>query len=298
MLCIVDWSMMVLGIFYLVLLQQHPKQHLPKIDLLWAFMTAIITVAIFTRLVLSSPVLPCLSERHCSKNVTAHLTLVLFFSYGVLGLAAWIIVSQASTTASLPWCPSSSSPNVNGLCQQYLGVVPVVLVVLCVVETMRWIFVQGAIRQYLQDHPTANASSSASHASTAQYPESFGGTPQSHRSRNRPWWWNRQHAVSNIDGGDGGNDGLEEPLIHGQPGWTRSDGGTYMVDDAVSTPRTASRGGGLLGWMTRGGSGSGGPFRSENNNPRDDGSVDYASLSEDWASRSEEDPYWWTRSEN
>jgi hypothetical protein len=32
-----------------------------------------------------------------------------------------------------------------------------------------------------------------------------------------------------------------------------------------------------------------------NVNVRNDGSVDYASLNEDWASRSEEDPHWWTQ---
>ena len=33
-------------------------------------------------------------------------------------------------------------------------------------------------------------------------------------------------------------------------------------------------------------------------NLREDASVDFASVQEEWASRTEEDPYWWTREEN
>jgi hypothetical protein len=59
------------------------------------------------------------------------------------------------------------------------------------------------------------------------------------------------------------------------------------MDDGVGERESRGFLGGLFGRSS-----------SSNNNPRDDGSVDYASLNEEWASRSEEDPYWWTREEN
>jgi hypothetical protein len=51
------------------------------------------------------------------------------------------------------------------------------------------------------------------------------------------------------------------------------------MDDGVTSPRRS--------WW---------PFssaRPSNTSARDDGSVDYASLNEDWASRSQDDPLWW-----
>jgi hypothetical protein len=52
------------------------------------------------------------------------------------------------------------------------------------------------------------------------------------------------------------------------------------MDDGVGSPRR-------IGWW---------PFLSGNGpNVRDDGSVDYASLKEDWASRLEENPHWWAQ---
>jgi hypothetical protein len=86
---------------------------------------------------------------------------------------------------------------------------------------------------------------------------------------------------------------MQESLLgnNGQPGWSSSGNQSYLVDDGVAE-HASSRGGFLGTWFGRGGR------SSSNDNPRDDGSVDYASLNEEWASRSEEDPYWWTREEN
>jgi hypothetical protein len=53
------------------------------------------------------------------------------------------------------------------------------------------------------------------------------------------------------------------------------------MDDGVTSPRRS--------WW---------PFssaRPSNTSARDDGSVDYVSLNEDWASRSQDDPLWWTK---
>mmetsp|Transcript_16825 Transcript_16825/g.40727 ORF Transcript_16825/g.40727 Transcript_16825/m.40727 type:complete len:547 (+) Transcript_16825:84-1724(+) len=309
LLNLIDWSVIILVVIYVVMLQQQPHhQHgddddnggsgggssPTNDDLVLEFLSIGLATILFIRFIVTSTTVPCLSERRCSKNLTAHLTLGMCVSYGILGVTGWIIVSKLPTTVSPPWCPKNAN-----ICQEYPGAVPVVLVVLCVVEGMRWVYAQGVLRQYVQDHPDPTSSSSAntSHR-TSQYPHSPGAS-SSHRSRNRPWWWNQRNQAQNGGGHDYDEDGrLEEPLIHGQPGWTRSGGGTYMVDDGVSTPR---RSGGLFGWMNGGISSSSRTANNNHNNndnPRDDGSVDYASLSEDWASRSEEDPYWWTQSDS
>jgi len=305
----VDWSVIILVVIYVVMLQHQQQQHQnddddnggggsgssSTNDLVLEFLSIGLATILFVRFIVTSSAIPCLSERRCSKNLTAHLTLGMCVSYGILGVTGWIVVSKLPTTASPPWCPKST----NSICQEYPGGVPVVLIVLCIVEGMRWVYAQGVLRQYVQDHPDPTSSSSAntSHR-TSQYPHSPGAS-SSHRSRNRPWWWNHRNQAQNGGGHEYDEDGrLQEPLIHGQPGWTRSGGGTYMVDDGVSTPR---RSGGLFGWMNGGISSTsrtGNNNHSNNDDPRDDGSVDYASLSEDWASRSEEDPYWWTQSDS
>jgi len=100
--------------------------------------------------------------------------------------------------------------------------------------------------------------------------------PASSPSRT-PWWWQRSHPTSTAT----------EPLLSGQqqnqqrPHWTSANINStgYHMDDGN---------GGSSGWW---------PFSSSNAN-RDDGSVDYASLNEDWASRSEQDPFWWTKDDN
>jgi len=93
------------------------------------------------------------------------------------------------------------------------------------------------------------------------------------RAGRSPWWWSRNGRRDN-------SENLEEPLLFGQPSWTNTSN-NYRVQDGVNTSSSSS-------WwpFSRGGSGQ---------NARDDGSVDYASLNEDWASRSQADPTWWSR---
>jgi len=88
-----------------------------------------------------------------------------------------------------------------------------------------------------------------------------------------PWWWGNNHR----NGGTRQNDeDLQEPLLFGQPSWTNASN-NYQVQDGINTSSS---------WW---------PFSGGGRNARDDGSVDYASLNEDWASRSQADPYWWSR---
>jgi hypothetical protein len=95
----------------------------------------------------------------------------------------------------------------------------------------------------------------------------------SHASRFSPWWWNGNTTTT---------DDLGEPLLNGQPFWTSNSNTIQMQHGASSSS-----------WW---------PFSSRGNNHngsnRDDGSVDYASINEDWATRSQTDPHWWSREDD
>ncbi|KAL3931792.1 MAG: hypothetical protein SGBAC_011144 [Bacillariaceae sp.] len=98
----------------------------------------------------------------------------------------------------------------------------------------------------------------------------------SRASGRSPWWWSRNGRRDDI------SENLGEPLLFGQPSWANTSN-SYRVQEGVNgSPPSSSW------WPFSRGSGSG-------QNARDDGSVDYASLDEDWASRSQADPYWWSR---
>jgi hypothetical protein len=89
-----------------------------------------------------------------------------------------------------------------------------------------------------------------------------------------PWWWNGNTTTT---------DNLGEPLLNGQPFWT-SNSNTYQMQHGESSsswwPFSSYRG------------------NNGNGSNRDDGSVDYASLNEDWATRSQADPQWWSREDD
>jgi hypothetical protein len=87
--------------------------------------------------------------------------------------------------------------------------------------------------------------------------------------RRRPWWW-RQNSSRPT---------MEDPLLL-SPIWTTSDSSN---NDNVPWWRF---------WHRR-------RERDTGNNPRgDNNSVDFMSVQEEWASRDEEDPYWWSRDED
>ncbi len=97
----------------------------------------------------------------------------------------------------------------------------------------------------------------------------------SERQRRRsPWWWSSQGGTQ------------EGPLLtlssrSARPHWSTNDASGYHMDHGMGTPVRGTS------WW---------PFgRRQSNDVRDDASVEYASLNEDWASRSEEDPFWWTQ---
>mmetsp|Transcript_26850 Transcript_26850/g.47355 ORF Transcript_26850/g.47355 Transcript_26850/m.47355 type:complete len:381 (-) Transcript_26850:354-1496(-) len=212
--------------------------------------------------------------KRCSMSLSTHLTLLLSGSYAILALSAWIVANKKRD--ALPWCWS-----LGGWCSRSPKALPAILTALALLEILRWVFAQGELSQFDQDHP---------HSSSRQSPSArrhYGDDDSSFTTsrRHRPWWWNRHNYSRNHDQDDSG---INESLLgnNGQPGWSSSGNQSYLVDDGVGGTQTR----GFLGWFGRG--------RSSSHNPRDDGSVDYESLNEEWASRSEEDPYWWTREEN
>jgi hypothetical protein len=213
--------------------------------------------------------------KRCSRICSAHLTLLLCGTYTVLAFSAWIIMNQQHSN-TMPWCHGlgkwcTSLP---------MALVPTCLTILALTELLRWTFAEVQVDQN-QDH----------HLQPLLHQHEVEEEAVSPSRSNRPWWWNRLYSNSYDD-----NAMNESFLLRGntnnigQPRWTTAtDGPSYLMDDGVGTP--SSRNYRLGRWLGLVGAGN-------ESNPRDDGSVDYASLNEEWASRSEEDPYWWTRDEN
>jgi hypothetical protein len=134
-----------------------------------------------------------------------------------------------------------------------------VLLVCCAIDVVRWISLVN-YREYLLEEDELAIQI----------------VPSPARSRNRrPWWWKRSCNA--------GGDDLGDPLLG--PSWAASNNRSYQMDEGLD--QSPSMWSSLFGKKRRG-----------DGNPRDDGSVDFVSVQEDWASRSEEDPFWWSRDEN
>ena len=97
----------------------------------------------------------------------------------------------------------------------------------------------------------------------------------------KPWWWQqqRQQRLSRREDENGLHDALLE-----QPHWAQQHNHSrnYSIHDGISQHDTSF-------WSRWFGS-----------SPRDndDESVDFASVQEEWASKSQEDPFWWSREED
>jgi hypothetical protein len=233
---------------------------------------AILTVCILLAVLIAwrGLLLSCLfPTKRCSKSCSTHLTLVLGGTYAVLALSGWIVISGNDV---VPWCWSLGQ-----WCTGSRKVVPSCLMCLAIVEALRFCFAVGQLSQFDQDHPQ-----SSSPQQRSQPLEDEGSFSTSRRSR--PWWWNRHGSRTPLNA----DSDIHESLLenNGQPGWSSSGNQSYLMDDGVSPSNNRGLFGGWFGRV------------ASSSNPRDYGSVDYESLNEEWASRSEEDPYWWTREEN
>lgn len=113
---------------------------------------------------------------------------------------------------------------------------------------------------------------------TDDFDEDHARVPESTHPNSRPWWWKKKKPSNTTTTT---NNALDEPFL-GRPGWANTQHSGYQVDDGVS------RGGFFANMFAK-------TNNHHNSNLRDDGSADFASAQEDWASRSEEDPLWWSK---
>lgn len=142
---------------------------------------------------------------------------------------------------------------------------PIVLLVLALWELLvRWSYQKCRLSHMPQD---------------TDLPDRYESLQETPRSRNRPWWWDRTWRPNDDD--------MDRPLL--------------TATDDSSLPQWVSQGRrqrlareGAGGWWRL-------PWhrRSEgDDNIRDDDSVDFASVQEEWAKRSQDDPYWWSKEED
>jgi hypothetical protein len=254
----------------------------------------------------------------------SRLTMFLCGLYGVLALITWIVVLVEALTVGMgknvlvliplsnddhSWC------SLNSWCHILYNprAIPWILTGWFVLECFR-----SVVTVVAHNDETTTTTTTTRDISTRELDRLVNNnnddddtnTP-SRQHRYRPWWWSRQQ----ISDDDVPNNLrlLDSHLMNddnGRPGWTSSGNdhhhlgsgggagiGDYSIDDGVGTPRNTTitrRWGTAFGsfFSTRQGQNR---RYNTNDHINDDGSVDYASLNEDWASRTEEDPYWWTR---
>jgi hypothetical protein len=164
----------------------------------------------------------------------------------------------------------------------------IVLLVLAVTECIQWQVYQEYRRYLLRKdafellHPPP--------PTTARHPD----------RRRRPWWWESSGEDASLtrhllvdDTGEANLDGQATDPASGQPHWTLSSPfrqGRRRHSNTDSSSNNSSRWWGFQ-WRHPDSIDGG-------HDVRDDGSVDFAEVQEEWASRTEEDPFWWSRPED
>jgi len=190
------------------------------------------------------------------SKLATHLTLCLAIVYGSVSIAAWF-----GPSSWLPWC-DGMSPWCSKL-THIQTVVPIALTIASVIELLRWIFLQGKL---------SSSTSMARTRSSDYYNDDLAASP-SETSRHRPWWIGRQRTND--------NDGLNDPLLgsgstsNGLPSWTTPSWVPFSTRSSTSRNDNGTN--------------------NEINGDEEDVASVLDSLGEDWASRAESDPYWWTR---
>ncbi|VEU33924.1 unnamed protein product [Pseudo-nitzschia multistriata] len=189
-------------------------------------------------------------------DIASRLATNLTLSLGIL-YGGIAGVAWFGPDAWLPWCDFFGSW-CHKLIPTHTGI-PIALTAVSIIELCRWIFLQGQL-------------SSSSPVRGADYYNDDVASSHSQSSRHRPWWFGRQ---SNPDG-----DGLHEPLleqdmaVNGQPSWAVT---SWFRSPRNTNSNTSNAEDGVI------------------NGDEEDVESVLDSLGEDWASRAESDPYWWTR---
>ena len=193
----------------------------------------------------------------CGVTVSATLSFVLSLLFLVLALCLWGLSLSESTSTCLVF-PLQWCHAISPI--KLAGIV----LILGMVEGIRYVW----IRTWMHEEATTIRDVLNESEITER------------RRRQSPWWW-------------GSRDERQERLLtmsDARPHWSSGDATGYHMDHGVGTPERSAR--------TTSSSSSWWPFRRrQERDLRDDASVEYASLNEDWASRSQEDPFWWTREE-
>jgi hypothetical protein len=208
------------------------------------------------------------TSTRCGLYLSGLISLILSLVYAILGLTVKL-ESKHGTFSNLFHLP---------LPDKYQHHAWWILLVSGLVECCRW-----ALLQQYQTLRSQRSSASSYHNNPAGASTSGSASRASPRRR-LPWWLSSSGAGA-VD------TSLQQSLLEengNQPLWaqTSTRNGDYSLDDGVGTPRGRRK----RGWW---------PFSSQRSpsgdDYRDDGSVEYASLNEEWATRSQQDPHWWSR---
>jgi len=200
------------------------------------------------------------------SRLATHFTLWLGIAYGGLSLAACF-----GSSSWLPWCDGLGT-----WCTDLIPTNTITVILLAIasgIELFRWIFLRGQL----------SMETGIRRRSTDQYddgPNEFNAldSPSSVSSRHRPWWWNRH-----------GNE-LQDPLLESEEdGTTTRNGQPPWAVTSWFTPQRRSRR--ILNRTDTTGTNASVEIEGD----EEDVASVLDSLGEDWASRAEDDPYWWTR---
>jgi hypothetical protein len=170
--------------------------------------------------------------------------------------------------------------------------------VLCLIEFLRRkLYIRHYEEVYKQEEASMVPSWQRRHR--AQQEEDGGSRPdrQSRRffssSDGRPWWWDRSRSFRTRRRAPAvGNEILTEALLQDDYTNTSSVGRQQHRHSPLSQQR---RGRGRSWWrMFSRGSGD----DDDHDNIRDDGSVDFASVQEEWEIRSQGNPTWWAQDDD
>jgi hypothetical protein len=203
---------------------------------------------------------------------------------GTLSLVLMILYSSVSALAAMdPLIIYHRVPDLPLGIRSYLWSL---WLVVAAWECLRW-----ALLSKRQDRHDEQEQEEQEDPTRADYSYSY----DSH-ARRRPWWWKGMTTNANANANanhqfHSQRDSLDTPLIdegggphsnnsrHRHP-WASSNSRNFSMDHGIhNSPRQKS-------WW---------PFSSSRQED-DNASVDeYASINEDWASKSEEDPFWWTK---
>jgi hypothetical protein len=240
-------------------------------------------------------------------KLSTNLTLSIGIAYGITAGIGWFGPSSSNW---LPWCDGLTS-----WCTTLpTTFMPIVLTVSSIIELLRWIFLLGRLSS-LETTTSLNQHRSPDYYNDEHERNDYNAASPSETSRHRPWWWNRRGGGGSVSSNNNNNNELHESLLDsstrngdddvvgggGQPTWTTMSSWIPFSPSSRQRQRQQERNNNNTNNAT--GTGGGTDTTGENNRStspvlngdEDDVESVLDSLGEDWASRTEDDPNWWTR---